>query len=235
MNKKISNLLIIFSLFFSCQETVKFHTLDDAQKSSKHYDLKQIEPFLESTGSANRDIAAVSIFTLGSYLEILHKEPRGLDRKITAEQTKDLITRISDQLKKTYTLNTDFNLKCLCVQAISRVNDDDSFKFLLEALKDTDVLIYELAVTKLTTYADDPNYNFSPVVSTLESILEQNNDMKIRYSLPLFQKLFKKNEAAAEKLKISLQNYIQITENNNLKIICERLLSKFPEINIDQG
>jgi hypothetical protein len=220
-------LLISFLFVTSCQTVKSIRSIDQVYKTSTVKNIKDIGRLIPATEVLNRDIAGVAIYELGMYLIYLDTEkPKSLARQLpkekrihAEEEIKKLIFTIREQIKKVYYLNADFNIRNICIQAMFRVPEDDTFTFIQEVLAQGDQSSFMTLMKLLQTYPEQLNKHKEILKPGLLSLLSKS-------TMPLTAEIittlsFIKNDSS---ITDALVNYSGITNDSFIKALISSIL-----------
>ena len=197
--KKIISFTSLLFIFISCATPASLHFHSDVKQAYERNQLRDIKLLMEtSSQEGNRDLIAASVYYLGLYLRDLSNNKRRIVLKETTQEKVVLL--IFEHLKKVYLISSDFNIKNLCLQAISHHNKKETIRFLLEVLKSdkepnsvTLQALREIRFFIPSQLSDNTlRRNLLPV---LESFILQQEDEALfweaGYSLVLIKKYFR--------------------------------------------
>ena len=153
-------MVLALLLLTACASKGAIRTLKEVKKAYNIKKMKSIDLLLEASVFENRDIAASSIYYLGRVLEDLQARPQKWKLK-SADMVISNQKRIEDQLLKVYAINDDFNIRLLVMEALSGVESQFAYGFLLECLGEREASIVKKALINLRPYAQKDNYDLT--------------------------------------------------------------------------
>ena len=209
---------IITSLLFSCISQRPIRRLDEIADAFYDRDHHQISRLIEATTIENRDIRAAAIYYLGAYVPVLREKK--ITKTFTVEIQSNSLQRIRGHLQKSYAINEDFNIRCLCLAGLGNFSDRQIPGLFLEALKDADETVKECAVRGLQVYCRVKENRSQELLEKLLQALKNARPPLAFYLIDVII-CFRDNPAAISGLK----SFQELTESKATAVYAAALLT----------
>ncbi|HBE01850.1 MAG TPA: hypothetical protein DC049_05170, partial [Spirochaetia bacterium] len=157
-------------LLTSCVSQKPIRKLSEVSDAFLGLQINEIDRLIEATTVENRDIKSLSVYYLCAF--ITHLQTKKITKQFTAEKKAAEIEKITHHLEKVFSLQKDFNIRCLCLHGISLAPSESGFDLISTALEDSDNTVRDSALISLKKFLVNEKYRTEPVKNRLLAMLK---------------------------------------------------------------